>query len=74
MMIRGITLWLGMYGITSILFYIETGSVGKGLMLGLVSATLKTLWSICHSKVWGKLQVRKRQLVDETIPNCCCGL
>lgn len=45
---NGVTLWLGMYAITCTLFYIETGSLAKGALLGLLSATLKTIWGIIH--------------------------
>ena len=45
---RPIVLWLGMYVITLTLFWYESGSIVKGLGFGLVSATLKTIWSHIH--------------------------
>jgi hypothetical protein len=46
-----LTLWLGMYAITALLFWSESGKLTTGLLFGLVSATLKTLWSLVHHKM-----------------------
>jgi hypothetical protein len=51
---RPFTLWLGMYAITTCLFWFETGSVAKGASLGLLSATLKTVWGLLHGRWFGK--------------------
>jgi hypothetical protein len=49
---RPFSLWLGMYGITLTLFWIETGSPVKGLLLGLLSASLKTVWAKLHQRLF----------------------
>ncbi len=51
---RPMTLWMGMYAITMTLFWIETGSPTKGILLGLLSASLKTAWSSLHKWYYHK--------------------
>lgn len=46
--IQVISLFLGMYFITCLLFYIESGSIAKGALFGLISASLKTIWAQIH--------------------------
>jgi hypothetical protein len=48
MLWRVATLWLGMYAITVSLFWYESGQLTTGLVFGLASATLKSLWSLLH--------------------------
>lgn len=59
-MIRGITLFVGMYGITVTLFWVETGSLVTGLIFGLLGASLKTVWSIVHKHYYPKIQFTKQ--------------
>lgn len=55
-MMRSFVLWLGMYCITVTLFWLESGSVATGAAFGLVSASLKTIWSISLNRLWGPKQ------------------
>lgn len=48
---RPVTLFLGMYAITSVLFWVKTGSLVTGLSMGVLSAGLKTAWSLLHSRL-----------------------
>lgn len=51
---KPLSLWLGMYLITVVLFWFETGSVATGLYMGLISASLKTMWSVVHGRISGE--------------------
>jgi hypothetical protein len=47
-MVKHLTMFAGMYAITVSLFTIETGSFLKGLLVGLIAASLKTAWATVH--------------------------
>jgi uncharacterized membrane protein len=47
-MLKHLTMFAGMYAITVSLFTIETGSFLKGLLVGLIAASLKTVWATVH--------------------------
>jgi uncharacterized membrane protein len=46
--LKHLTMFAGMYAITVSLFTIETGSFLKGLFVGLIAASLKTVWAQVH--------------------------
>lgn len=46
-----LTLFAGMYAITVTLFTLETGSFLAGLGIGLVAASLKTIWASLHHRL-----------------------
>ena len=47
-MLRHLTMFAGMYAITVSIFAIESGSFLKGLAVGLIAASLKTVWAQVH--------------------------
>ena len=49
---RSTVLFIGMYGITVTLFWVESGSVTTGLTFGLLSASLKTVWANVHNRYY----------------------
>jgi uncharacterized membrane protein len=66
---KAFTLWFGMYCVTLALFTYETGDPLKGAVFGLVAATLKTLWSMAHNRLWrcSKPEVRLHRYTDPRI-------
>lgn len=46
--LNAVTLWAGMYSISTGLFFFETHSILIALKMGLAGATLKTVWSKVH--------------------------
>ncbi len=60
---RSITLFVGMYGITVGLFWVESGSLSTGLAFGILSASLKTAWANVHHRYF----YRPPRLNTETV-------
>ena len=50
-----------MYAITVTLFTVETGSFVKGLVVGLLAASLKTVWAVAHHHLHARLSRSKRR-------------
>lgn len=58
---RSTVLFIGMYGITVTLFWVESGSVTTGLTFGLLSASLKTAWANVHTRIY---QERREETIS----------
>lgn len=56
-----LTMFAGMYAITVTLFTVETGSFLKGLLVGLLAASLKTVWAIIHHRLHRKSKIVKAE-------------
>ncbi len=58
-MIEKGSLWLAMFVITLVLFWLETGSLCKGLGFGMVAATAKACAATIHSRWFAKKVIRQ---------------
>lgn len=64
---KHISLWLGMYAITVLLFWYESGALTTGLLFGLLSASLKTIWAWMHHHVLFKEHVPLVEVIEDGV-------
>ena len=66
---NGITLLLGMYAITVLIYWWFNGDLAHGAVFGLMTASAKTVWSLIHKWLTHR-EPGKIILTEEAIPSC----
>lgn len=51
--LKWLTLFIPMYTVTATVITVETGCIVKGLFVGLLVATIKTIVGSVHHSLWG---------------------
>lgn len=64
---NGLTLRLGMYLITVVIYWVKTGHLLDGMVFGLITSSAKTVWSLFHKKLTHR-EPAKIILTEEAIP------